>query len=56
LRIGAGLSQIEAAKLVQSTERRWRDWETGVHKMHPGLWELFNLKLSKQRESQNAKK
>jgi len=44
-REAAGLSQPAAAALVYSTRRTWQDWEAGIARMHPGLWELFCLKL-----------
>ncbi|HCP78955.1 MAG TPA: hypothetical protein DIU11_14880 [Pusillimonas sp.] len=40
----AGLTQTEAGKLVYSTLRAWQRWESGERRMHPGLWELFNIK------------
>lgn len=40
----AKLQQTQAAALVQSTARRWREWEAGDHRMHPGLWELFLIR------------
>ena len=43
-RLAAGLSQTAAAQLIHSTLRTWQDWEAGVARMHPGLWELFLLK------------
>ncbi len=48
-REAAGLTQTQAAALVHSTDRNWRMWEddTGgpsARRMHPGLWELFQLK------------
>lgn len=42
----AGLTQTQAAALVHSTVRRWQDWEAGTYRMHPGLWELFQIKTS----------
>lgn len=45
-RSGAGLSQTAAAALIYSTLRTWQDWEAGKAAMHPGLWELFNIKLN----------
>lgn len=44
LRKRAGLTQTQAATLVCAKLRTWQDWEAGNVKMHPGLWELFNLK------------
>lgn len=46
----ANLTRAEAAELVHSTEWRWRDWETGVHRMAPGLWELFQLKITQRQD------
>ena len=43
-RSDSGLSQAGAAALIYSTRRTWQDWEAGVASMHPGLWELFELK------------
>lgn len=44
-RKAAGLSQSVAAELVHSKLRTWQQWEAGDRKMHPGLWELFRLKI-----------
>lgn len=41
----AGLTQREAAALVHATVSAWEDWEQGRRRMHPGLWELFRLKV-----------
>lgn len=48
-RQAAGLSQTEAADLIHSTLRTWQDWEACKARMHPGLWELFTLKLTMRR-------
>lgn len=45
-RNNAGITQTAAAKLVMSGLRTWQDWEGGKSKMHPGLWELFTIKLN----------
>lgn len=45
-RIRAGLTQEQAGALVYAPRRTWQDWERGVAKMHPGLWELFLIKLN----------
>lgn len=45
-REAAGLSQRAAAELVHSKLRTWQQWEAGDRKMHPGLWELFRLKIA----------
>ena len=39
-----GLSQRAAAELIHGTERAWQEWEAGNRRMHPGLWELFQIK------------
>lgn len=44
-RVSARLTQTEAALLIHSTKRTWQDWEAGISGMHPGLWELFNIKV-----------
>lgn len=41
----AKLTQEEAGALVYASRRTWQDWELGVADMHPGLWELFRLKI-----------
>jgi len=46
-RLNAGLSQSAAAALIYSTLRTWQDWEAGNARMHPGLFELFCIKLGK---------
>lgn len=45
-REAAGLTQTQAAQLVHGTLRAWQEWEAGNRRMHPGLWELFRLKLA----------
>ena len=44
-REAAGLTQTAAAALIHGTMRAWQDWEAGARRMHPGLWELFRVKL-----------
>jgi DNA-binding XRE family transcriptional regulator len=48
LRERAHLTQEDAGALVYVSRRTWQDWERGVAVMHPGLWELFKLKLDKK--------
>lgn len=50
-REAANLTRSQAADLIHSNEWRWRDWEAGKHKMLPGLWELFLLKLAQRAEA-----
>jgi DNA (cytosine-5)-methyltransferase 1 len=40
------LTQTQAAQLVHGTLRAWQQWEAGDRRMHPGLWELFQLKTA----------
>lgn len=48
-RAAARLTQTEAAGRIHSTLRAWQEWEAGNRRMHPGLWELFQLKNAKHR-------
>lgn len=52
-RAAAGLTQVEAAALVHATLKTWQGWEAGTapsaRAMHPGLWELFRIKLAIRR-------
>jgi DNA-binding XRE family transcriptional regulator len=43
-RKSAGLTQQEAGELVGASRRAWQSWEAGDNPMHPGLWELFQIK------------
>ncbi|NMG64867.1 helix-turn-helix domain-containing protein [Azoarcus indigens] len=50
-REAAGLTQAQAAELVHATPRNWQQWEdatggTNARRMHPGLWELFSIKVA----------
>lgn len=50
-RIRAHLTQQAAAELVHRADsRRWREWESGDHKIDLAAWELFLIK-SKLRET-----
>lgn len=44
----AGLTQTQAAHLIHGTMRAWQEWEAGNRKMHPGLWELFCIKVAQE--------
>lgn len=51
-RLDAGLTLKEAAALIHMGWRGWAQYETdpnnpSYRKIHPGLWELFNLKVKK---------
>lgn len=43
-----GLTQVDAAALVYTTERTWQCWELGTRQMHPALWELFTGKIARK--------
>lgn len=49
-RLAANLTQTQAAEMIHSTLRTWQDWEAGIARMHPGLWELFLTKLETMHE------
>ena len=53
-RKAAGLSQSSAAALVHSKLRTWQQWEAGHRKMHPGLWELFKIKVASSLAGNNV--
>lgn len=46
-REAAGLTQTAAAALIYCTLRGWQEWEAGNRRMHPALWELFQLKTKR---------
>jgi DNA-binding transcriptional regulator YiaG len=46
-RVEAGLTQDEAAALLHTVGRVWRQWESGERRMHPAFWELFRLKIAR---------
>lgn len=46
-REAAGLTQTAAADMIHGTLRAWQEWEAGNRRMHPGLWELFRLKIQR---------
>jgi len=48
-RHAAALTQTEAAALLHTTDRVWRQWEAGDYQMHPAFWELFKLKTDADR-------
>ena len=43
-REAAGLSATEAATLLHTSYRAWKQWEDGDRRMHPAFWELFAIK------------
>jgi len=52
-REAAGITQTQAGALVHASLRNWQQWEAGDRRMHPGLWELFNIKRARD-EANNA--
>ena len=48
-RAAAGLTQTAAGALVYSSLGAWQQWEAGLRRMHPALWELFNIKSTEMR-------
>ena len=50
-REATGITQSVAAALVHTSIRSWQQWEPPVgdrnhRRMHPGLWELFRIKIA----------
>lgn len=43
------LSQRVAASVVYTNERTWRTYELGKSRMHPSMWELFLIKIDKDK-------
>ena len=50
MRKASGLTQAKAAKLIHTRTKIWQDWEKGISKMHPGLFELFMSKAEVDHE------
>jgi putative transcriptional regulator len=46
-RAAAGLTQAQASELVYTTPRNWQHWEAGDRRMHPAIWELWQIKAVK---------
>lgn len=44
-RAAASLTQTEASALIHGAMRAWQEYEAGNRRMHPGLWELFRMKI-----------
>lgn len=43
-RLALGLSQTEAGALIYVGLRAWQQYEAGDRRLHPGLWELWQIK------------
>lgn len=50
-RRAAGLTQTQAAALIYCSLRGWQDWESGERRMHPAMWELWQLKVAELPEA-----
>lgn len=54
-RVAAGLTQSGAADLVYSPVVTWKSWESGLYRMAPATWELFQIKTkSLQNKGENT--
>jgi putative transcriptional regulator len=53
-RENAGLSQTDAAALVHASLRGWQQWEAGDRRMHPAMWELFEIKTALDARNQKS--
>lgn len=38
------LTQTDAGRLIYVNQVRWSNYESGLHRMHPAVWELFKIK------------
>ena len=47
-RQSAHLTQTQAAELIYKQRLAWARYESGDREMDPALWELFQIKLSRQ--------
>ena len=52
----AGLTQAAAAALIYASLRAWQDWEGGQRAMHPGMFELFKVKVEARGSSDELRK
>ena len=53
VRLSAGLTQLQAVRILRPmsrTARTWNDWESKGRTMPQELWELFLLKTAKLRK------
>jgi DNA-binding transcriptional regulator YiaG len=48
-RIGAGLTQSQAASFIGAALRTWQDWESGARNMPPAKWILFTMMIDAPR-------
>ena len=53
-RQSAHLTQTQAGLLIHSALRSWQAYESGDRKLHPGLWELFQLKIARDTHNPNS--
>ena len=44
--IGITAAQHLCADMLHTSQRSWRQWETGDRKMHPAFWELAKIKVN----------
>ncbi len=49
LRKRMGLTQDQMSELVHSSWDAYSQWERGRRRMHPGLWELLQIKAERVR-------
>ena len=47
-RAQAGLTQVEACKLIHVTLSSWKKYESGERRMPAASWELFNIKTKEK--------
>ena len=50
--IGITAAQHLCADMLHTSQRSWRQWETGDRKMHPAFWELAKTKCEELFDAQ----
>ena len=50
--IGITAAQNICADMLHTSQRSWRQWETGDRKMHPAFWELAKTKCEELFDAQ----
>ena len=53
-RKSAGLTQGRAAALLSAKPRAFEAWESGISHMHPGIFELLQLKIARLQAAKSA--
>jgi DNA-binding XRE family transcriptional regulator len=46
-REAAEMTQTAAGAVIYASLRAWQQWESGERRMHPAMWELWQLKVTR---------